>query len=343
MPQIRFHSSLLASATAALLLTTGCINLPPQVKVSVEETRTAVAQLHKAHAQNARALERLTSLREQDLRAYRQSVATALRLQLQAQLDATKTRILADYDHQSGEVLGIQFQKIAQQHILAKFEPIEQKTLRALIDAERQHIAFPNDPGAFTKCVGTTRDFEDVQTKRDSSVIALFLTYEAALKKARYAFASDIEAKCNEKLQDFIEKNIVDVSVATPSDDTLAQRFSGQLADLDDAYLSVDHSLSDLSTFLDSEAMTSRFVSHAVKGFGQGLFDELTANNGAGAIDVVSLFGSKGQALAKVLQGVETDMHKQATDTIIQAKDVVDPSAAVTQQAAATTTTTQNE
>jgi hypothetical protein len=173
--------------------------------------------------------------------------------------------------------------------------------------------------------------------------MTIFLAYEAGIKKQRFAFETQIETVCNEKLQTILEQTANELASVPlpnpgqPANDDLHQRFEAKYAELDAAYFSVDHGLTDISTYLDSEATSSRFIAHAVKGVGQGLFDELASNNGAGAIDVLGLFGKKGQALSKSLQQVEADMHTKATDAITQIKDTVSPAAALPQQTASAT------
>jgi|KBSSwiStaDraftv2_1062776.scaffolds.fasta_scaffold34507_3 hypothetical protein len=304
-------------------LSTGCVTMPQEVKESVDETRTVVSELHKAHARDSRVIARLIAQREVYLREFGDNMRAAFRVRITAEAAASKTRTMAEYDRRAGELLGIQFQNQVRSKILPSFNPLERAALVRWIDANKEKSALANDPALGIKVTAMEREVLQTQHLRDEVIGGAFLSLEAALRNARFKFETEVNEKYNDKLKSFFEGLATELKSEQARED-FEQRLDAKLAQLDDAYYSVDHALSDLSTFLDSEASSRRFLKHTVKGFAGALVDDLK-NGQLGGVALSDIFEQKSQGFSKDLQSLEASLQTKA-ETVAKevAKDVAD-------------------
>ncbi|MEW6156932.1 MAG: hypothetical protein AB1813_05830 [Verrucomicrobiota bacterium] len=310
----------LASLGLLAPLLAGCISLPPSVKKSVDETRTAVADLHRLHAQNARTFARMVEQRELHSRHLATLLQQAERERIEAQIEASKAKTLGEFDRRVSDILGVQFQTRVHREIHAKFDPLEQSTMSALSDARAEKAVFMHDPGLGPKVTAKERDLLNVRYHRSNTITAYFLALESALRSARVRFETDIEEKYNAKLKALLDTNGSDPAVDRVLED-FQRRIDQNLAELDEAYYSINHALSDVSAFLDTEAASKRFVRHALKGAGSALVDNFKAGNLDATL--ADLFGKKAAAVAKELQEVEGDLKAKAETAVREAADKI--------------------
>lgn len=307
-------------AVAGPLLLSGCVSLPPEVKESVDETRQLAGELHKVHAQDARAFALLVEEREHYLQQCDAALRCALRAMAEAQVAAAKAKTMAEFDRRAGDVLGIEFQDRLKRNIMPQFGTIEHSALVGLIDARTQQKFLTNDPAISQKLKAKHRDLLNAQYERENAISAYFLALDASLRSARFRFETEVEAQYNDALKAFLEQ----IQAATAADAALAafeRRMDTKMAQLDDAYYAVDHSLSDLSTFLDSEATSRRFIKHTAKGVATALIDDV--NNGQlGGKAFSDLLAKQNLNFTKEIQQLQSSLQSKAQTAV---KDAVGP------------------
>jgi len=296
-----------------MLVLSGCVNLPPAVTKSVDNSREAVAQLHLTHAQDARALAGVVNRREAILKDAGAAVRKALRAQLEAEIAASKTRVMAEFDRRAGDLLGIQFQAKLKKQVFPKFDALERTNLLALLEALRNQVSHPTDAYMQEKVLATQKEIFKAQTERENVVAEFYLALHAGLSNARFKFETDVDEKYVDTIQPLLAVLVTETDAADKSLQEFNQRVDQRLAQLDESYNSLDQALSDLSTFLDSEATSRRFAAHFAKGAAAALVDDLKDGQLAGAA-LSDLLNKKAPGFMSTLKRVEDTMKSKAEE-----------------------------
>ena len=296
------------------LLFTGCLSLPPEVKESVDETRQLVAELHKVHAQDARAYARLVEQRENYLQQSDAALRSTMRAMAEAQVAAAVAKTMAEFDHRAADVLGIEFQDTVSRRIMPPFCTIEHPALAALTDARALQAALTNDPGICSKIVVKERDLLHVHYERENAINSYFLALDSNLRNARFRFETEVEAQCSEKLKAFLDK-IEAAPSANQQIEAFNKSIDSKIGQLDEAYYAVDHSLSDLSTFLDSEATSRRFIRHTVKGVATAVIEDLDKGQ-LGGKPLSEIFPKANVDFSKQLQDLQSGLEAKAEQAV---------------------------
>jgi hypothetical protein len=128
-----------------------------------------------------------------------------------------------------------------------------------------------------------------------------------------------------------LKQFLADLDKVVPTDDpsvalsSFETRIDGELTGLDNAYFSVDHELSDLSTYLDSEASQYRFAMHAAEGFGEALVDDLGNGQLGGGAPLTGTLDDKIKEFTQNLQSVSTNLVTQAQSAVSNAVTTTPP------------------
>ncbi len=302
--------------TGALLLS-GCINLPPQVKDSVDNTRDIINQLHAAHAQDVRAFARFVEKRETDEKALREAVHREAQARAMAEVERFKAKTMADFDRCAADLLGIQFLDKVERDIVPKFYPLEKTCIEELADGEAEKVALPNDPGTAEKITTAERNLTDLQCQRSSTVIGYYLALNASIVKTRFNFETQVAQRYDEELKTFMDAIKADPG-AEAALANFQKRTDTNLEQLDMAYYSVDHALSDISTFLDGESTARRFSTHFFKGFASALVDDLSSGQ-LGGTQLTGSLEDKINEFTKNLAQAGQTLQEQAKTTVATA------------------------
>jgi hypothetical protein len=288
----------------------GCVSIDPSVKHAVEATRDEAAALHASHVKDLRSLGVIVNQDEAALadaaRVFRQAELAVL----EARIAAAKAELMGVYDRRVLTIIGVEFPLRLQDSLYTPLDQLERKQAEALKEAEHTKAQLPDDPGAPQRVaqaqatVATTRATLAAATSR--SYQALF----AALATKRFEFEKTVDDA-------FAKIDLSSISVAPAQDPTVTaalssfnSRIDDRLALLDQSYGAIDQTLSDLSTFLDSEVMSRRFAGHAFKGGASALVGELKDQ---------SLFSV---ALTKLVGSAAPNVLKQIKDIADQLKPV---------------------
>ncbi len=306
---------------AIMLFLTGCANIPPEVKMLAVNVRTNVAELHTVHAKDVRALAIVVNQREMALREADCALRHAFQKMLEAEITASKTKALAQFDLLACEVLGAGFQVRLQKEVYPKFAELERTNLHAVVEAYQKEISNPDSPGVCARSQAAQRDLDNVRCARDNEVSYEFLALSYALKRERFNF----ETKMGQAYRK-LETNLVCVVSATNSADQaladLNKRVDDTLELLDKSYNQLDQTLSDLSTDLDSGAVSKRFVTSFFTGVGSALVSDLKSGQ-LGAAAVSQLLNSQAPGLVRQLNGIESKMVTLAGQSVTNAVNSV--------------------
>jgi len=199
------------------------------------------------------------------------------------------------------------------------FCTVEHAALKGLIDARVQQAVLVNDPGIDSKVVAKQRDLLNTQYELENAIGSYFLALDANLRGARFRFETEVEAQYNAEFKAFLEK-IEPSGGADKRLEAFLQSIDAKIAQLDDAYYAVDHSLSDLSTFLDSEATSRRFIRHTAKGAATALIDDVQKGDLGGK--ALSDLLSKNLNFTKSIQQLQSSLESKAENAV---KDAVAP------------------
>lgn len=304
-------------SVAAMLSGAGCANIPAAVKISADNVRTNVQTLHGLHAKDVRALAAAECILKEDGQAVRQ----AFREKMEADIAASKTRVLAQFDRRAGDVLGAEFQTRLQSDVYPKFAGLEQTNFHALVLALQKKITYPDNPGVSEDLQAAQRNLDNVRFERDNTVSYYFIALSSALNRARFNFETQVEQEYG-----LSESNVITIvsSLNATNQDLISFNTNMDLClqQLDDAYNQLDQALSDLSTDLDSSAVTTRMVKSFFTGVGSALVDDLK-NGQLGAAALSQLLNSQAPGLVKQLNGIESKMLTQADQSVTNAVNSV--------------------
>jgi len=300
----------LALCLASILGVTGCANIPAAVKISVDNVRTNVEALHEIHARDVRAVANAECV----LRDDGQSVRQAFRESMEAKIDVSKTRIMAEYDRRAGYVLGSEFQTKLQTEIYPKFVELERTNFHALAQALEKKVTNPNSLGVSENVLAAQQDLDNVRYERDAAISTYFTALSSALQRDRFNFETKIGLAYLP-----VESNVLAVisSLEATHHDLAAfdTNMDTCMAQLDDAYNQIDQALSDLSTDLDSSAVTTRMVKSYFTGVGSALVDDLK-NGQLGAAAMSQLLSQQAPGLVKEINSIEGKMLTAAGQSV---------------------------
>jgi len=326
MKTLSVHLPLAFLICVTVLFDTGCANIPAAVKISVDNVRTNVQTLHGLHAKDVRALAAAQCI----LKADEQAVQQAFREMMESDIAASKAKVLAQFDRRAGDVLGAEFEARLQSDIYPKFAGLEQTNFHILVVVLQRKITHPDSPGISEELQAAQRNLDNVRFERDNTVSYYFIALSSALNRARFNFETQVEQEYG-----MCESNVITIvsSLNATNQDLISFNTNMDLCllQLDDVYNQLDQALSDLSTDLDSSAVTTRMVKSFFTGVGSALVDDLK-NGQLGAAALSQLLNSQAPGLVKQINGIESKMLAQADQSVTNAVNSVPTPAPKTTQ-----------
>lgn len=294
----------------ALLPLAGCVSIDPSVKNAVVATREEVSALHASHVKDVRALGLIVNQDEAALANAARALRDAELALLRAQIAAAKAELMGVYDRRVLSIMGVEFPQKLQDVLYAPFDQLERKQTDALKAAERAQAQLPDDPAAPQRVIHAEATLASTRATFATAASRSYQALFAALATKRFEFEKTVDDTFSRiDLTGVSATSFMDPSV-TAALDAFNTRIDERLVLLDRSYGAVDQSLSDLSTFLDSEVMSRRFAGHAFKGGAAALTGELKEK---------SLFSV---ALAKLAGSTAPNLLKQIKDITDQLKPV---------------------
>ena len=313
---------------ALMLCFSGCTNIPPEVRQMADNVRTNVAGLHGVHAEDVRALALVVNEREAALKEADCEVRHFFQDEMEALIDASKSKVLAQFDQRAGDVLGANFQVSLEHDVFPKFDELERTNFNLLLDQIRSEATHANDPSAPGKARATELKLLQARSQRENAAAQYFIALATALKRERFNF----ETEMDQKLGDVKIKVISVVSATNAADPALSnynKRVDDDLALLDQSYNQLDQSLSDISTDLDSGAVSKRFAKSFFTGVGGALVGDLK-NGQFGASALTQFLKIQAPGLVNQLKTVETNMLSQVGTSVTNAVNSVPAPAPLT-------------
>ena len=322
-PSLRLPRFLPVSLLATLLLLPGCVSIEPAVKSAVDASRDEAAALHASHVQDIRNLDLTVNQTEAALVDASRAVRAAELAQLQTRIAAAKVEVLGIYDRRVAAITGIEFQQRLQDVLYGPFDQLEHKQKETLAAAERNEAQHPDDPAAHQRVLDCFRDLTATRVTLAATISRSYLALSAGLAAARFKFEAMVDHDFSPiDLSGFADNPAPDESV-TSALAAYNTRVDQRLALLDQSYGALDQSLSDLSTYLDSEATSRRFAGHAFKGAAETLITELKSKD-LGSAALAKLVNS---AAPKALKQIK-EIADQLMPAAVQAADTAAAAAA---------------
>jgi hypothetical protein len=198
-----------------------------------------------------------------------------------------------------------------QDKLYPQFDKLEHAQQNKLIEAFRVEAGHTNDPMVRGTVRAALQDLYNTRSIRERLVSQVYLARAAALSRSRYSFESSVDEQYA-ALEPFVTAIVASPNIN--SDKALAdfnKRVDAQLVTLDGTYNSLDQALSDISTFLDSEAMSRRFATHFFKGVSVSMVDDLKDGQ-MGAAALSELLCKSEPEFVKKLKQIEDRMKEKA-------------------------------
>jgi hypothetical protein len=302
-----------AFAICGLSSLSGCISVPEAVKLMAVNVRTNVSILHTVHAKDVRALASVVDEREDVLKNALCAVRSAFCDRLEAEVGASKTKILANYDSLAADVLSSEFQANLHMRVFPKFDELERTNFNRLVNAVKNGAMHADSPDVSGEWQTALRNLYEIRSARQNVVSLYFMNLDAALKRERFNFLTKID-------QEFVP---IELQISTMRSGTNAvnanltvfkTNVDASLEMLDTDYNKIDQALADLSSDLDSGATTKRFIQSYFTGVGKATIDSL--KSGLGATALSDLLNSQAPNLMSIIKVKETGLQSGITNTV---------------------------
>jgi len=319
-PEFVRDAAVALSAGLGAFLLTGCVNLPPDVRQSVDATRTGVEKLHATYEGDARTFARMVEQREIEEIELRNAIRREAKARAKAEVARFKAETMAAFDRYAQDELGIQFEDKVERLILPRFDPLYAKDIQALADAAAAATSLATDPSNAQAVTAAARNLDEAERLRPTTVTYFYFELVAAISKERAKFETQVDQVYGTELRAFLDGIKEEDASADAALIAFEANTDAKIQQINDAYDAISQALSDISADVDAGAVSRRVIFRFGQGFGGQLLTDLsTGQLGGGGTQLTGTLENKIDSFTKSLGQDSGNLQNQAQQAVTSA------------------------